>query len=247
MCPKLGDYSKVIRLLRREQDPNARSERDRHFRTAADLAALHGQVEQLRALLQTDVGTSIRDHCEDVVPASGLLELDQYLWSSKKSNALAHACLRGNIEMVQLLLQARACVSDRWSPLYFASHYGRTDLIPLLLHARACLLRRDANNRTPLHLACLSGRQDAMGLLFQELAVRQSASLPAAGPWHFLEANKLLVHSKRPVADIPSDVIACHGKRLHLPIDCSVPPSANALTSPARRDFFLSHLLYAFG
>ena len=64
----------------------------------------------MQALLQTDVGRSGRYRHDGAGPSSSATELDLCLRLCGSSDALADACVTGNAEMAQLLLDEFAFV-----------------------------------------------------------------------------------------------------------------------------------------
>ena len=74
------------------------------------------------------------------------------------------ASLKGNKEMVQILLDngaeisLRATNKDKATPLHWAAFFGQKDVVSLLLGAGAPINVLDANNATPLDSAIFAWR-----------------------------------------------------------------------------------------
>lgn len=84
--------------------------------------------------------------------------------------ALHDAAWKGNVEAVQMLLDAGADYDERThrgaTPLHMAS-YRNHRAMPLLIEIGACIEDEDKFGRTPLHWAAEVGHLDAIQMLLQ--------------------------------------------------------------------------------
>jgi Ankyrin repeats (3 copies)/Ankyrin repeat len=81
--------------------------------------------------------------------------------------ALYLACSNGDVEIVRVLLDAKANIqgSRRWNPLHVACLDGRLSCVKLLLQYGASLNDWNFDGYTPLMIAALSHRYDIVHLL----------------------------------------------------------------------------------
>ncbi len=94
--------------------------------------------------------------------------------NSLGNTPLYEACVSGNIELVQLLIDKGAKIdalnSNNHSALHGAALNGNPALIQLLLDKGLNCNQVNASNETPLHFACLSGKKDAVDKLLSHSA-----------------------------------------------------------------------------
>ena len=128
---KEGRLEEVERRLKKPQDPDATVGRlmERGW-TSLYITALNGQSEVVRLLLEGDASCT---------------------------RPLLIAVDKGNLEMVHLLLFARApcdgARDDGTTPLHLATDKGRPEMVRLLLEARASCDGAREDGATALHLA----------------------------------------------------------------------------------------------
>ncbi len=80
--------------------------------------------------------------------------------------ALMHACLGGNLSVVQALVEAGSVINRRgWAPLHYASYGGSGAVVKLLLDRGAELEAVAPNGYTAIMLAARNGNQDATKVL----------------------------------------------------------------------------------
>lgn len=88
--------------------------------------------------------------------------------------ALGVASEKGNVDVVDLLLEARAdaTITDSagWTPLHSASDRGHTQVVNLLLEYGADAMATTNTGFTPLHAASESGHVDVVNLLINKVA-----------------------------------------------------------------------------
>ena len=86
-------------------------------------------------------------------------------------SALHNAAYNGDVECIELLLQARAQVQekdkDEWTPLHYATRFNRVSAIEHLIQARADVNAMDIIGWTPCHNACRNGLMHALEILLR--------------------------------------------------------------------------------
>mmetsp|Transcript_30802 Transcript_30802/g.69280 ORF Transcript_30802/g.69280 Transcript_30802/m.69280 type:complete len:208 (+) Transcript_30802:33-656(+) len=117
-------------------------------------AAHHGDIEEAALLMQ-------KGHARPEVPMP-----------PSNTTPLHAACRAGNLDMVNLLLGARASVNalevshcGGRSPLHLAAQANHTAIAGSLLVGGANPILRDSRGQTPLHLAALEGQADVTRLI----------------------------------------------------------------------------------
>lgn len=84
---------------------------------------------------------------------------------------LAHACARGHVEAVKVLLQhgssCHVCVASDDTPLHLAALTGNADVVDVLLDHGAQVDARNEYGETPLFNACSKGHAGVVKLLLQ--------------------------------------------------------------------------------
>uniref|UniRef100_A0A182M5R1 Palmitoyltransferase n=1 Tax=Anopheles culicifacies TaxID=139723 RepID=A0A182M5R1_9DIPT len=183
---KSGELSEVENLVEKVGQ-EALSARDKHGYTPAHWAALDGNVEMMRYLVERNAPVDL--------PCLGTQGPRPIHW----------ACRKGHAAVVQVLLQAGVAVNAAdfkgLTPLMTACMYGRTataayllgmgaqnhltdingdtalhwaaykghaDLIRLLMYSGVDLQKTDNFGSTPLHLACLSGNLQCVKILCEK-------------------------------------------------------------------------------
>jgi uncharacterized protein len=85
--------------------------------------------------------------------------------------ALMFAALKGNLDLVKLLVAADAQIDQPgWTALHYAAYEGHTDICRFLLGHNADIDAKSPNGTTPLMLAARQGRYDTVKLLLWEVA-----------------------------------------------------------------------------
>ncbi|KAH6883514.1 hypothetical protein B0T10DRAFT_551286, partial [Thelonectria olida] len=83
--------------------------------------------------------------------------------------ALGIACAKGNVEVVEMLLEARADItianSNGWTPLGLASANGHVEVVKLLFDRGADVTVANNDGWTPMHAALLKGHVEVVKLL----------------------------------------------------------------------------------
>ena len=94
--------------------------------------------------------------------------------NDKDESALMLAALKGQAEMVEMLIQKGADVNKTgWAPLHYAASKGDPKIITLLLDDDAYIDAESPNGTTPLMMAAMYGTPAAVNLLLQEGADAQ--------------------------------------------------------------------------
>eukprot|EP00439_Symbiodinium_sp_Y106_P066772 s742_g10.t3 len=116
------------------------------------------------------------------------------------SMSLTHASRRGNVDLVQVLLEARADVDMRirdFTALMEASLYSRVDVVRVLLKAGADKDATDRDGTTALMLASMTGHAEIVHMLLQAGADRNLVSkdgttaMMEATSWGHIEVRGL--------------------------------------------------------
>ncbi|CAJ1367173.1 unnamed protein product [Effrenium voratum] len=117
-------------------------------------AAQYGDIEEAALLIQRGLAKP-----ETVSPPTN-------------TTALHAACRAQNLDMVDLLMTARACPNAQEitqcggrAPLHLAAQANLTEIATRLLVGGANPVLRDARGSTPLHAAALEGRAEVTKLL----------------------------------------------------------------------------------
>lgn len=157
------DVDRVQTLLLRGTDTNAQHP---EFGPAIVVAARERSWNVVRALARI-VGTRV-----DAPNARG-------------ETAMMLAALRGNLGIVQLLVEKGAEVNrPGWTPLHYAAVSGNTDLLQFLLDRHAYIDAQSPNHSTPLIMAARHDRIDAVRLLVAagaDSTQKNDAGFDAAG------------------------------------------------------------------
>eukprot|EP00300_Choanocystis_sp_HF-7_P014781 c18819_g1_i4.p1 GENE.c18819_g1_i4~~c18819_g1_i4.p1 ORF type:complete len:278 (+),score=38.82 c18819_g1_i4:60-836(+) len=97
------------------------------------------------------------------------------------SSVLHIGAMRGNTEIVRLLLSHRARINrtddNGWTPIHAAVHNAQVDVIKLLLQHGADVNAINNNGRTPRGVAVVLGHKHVVELLDQEMRRRLKAFL----------------------------------------------------------------------
>ncbi|MBL8444533.1 MAG: ankyrin repeat domain-containing protein [Zoogloeaceae bacterium] len=132
---RLGDTSQLVGLLKGGVDPNTVDEQGNSLLI---LAAREGQVPTVKALLGYKPKVSHRNLAGD--------------------SAVMLASLRGDIEMVNLLLEAGAEFNhDGWTPLIYAAFEGHIELVERFLTLGANVNALAPNGSNALMFAARNG------------------------------------------------------------------------------------------
>jgi ankyrin repeat protein len=153
---------------------------------SAIVAAMHGNLEELRRLVQQDRQLLDAQWGEltplTVAARRGNLEVVRYLLDEGAdinlqprddgTGILEEACMNGLLELVTLLLARGAYTGPDnmgWTPLMAASSQGHTDVAKLLLAHGCCNVddRTYGRATTALHSACFRERAGVVGLLLE--------------------------------------------------------------------------------
>jgi ankyrin repeat protein len=90
-------------------------------------------------------------------------------WSHRQHTALHAAACHGHVEVLRLLVLAKADVnqdcSSAYNPLQLASAVGQTDVVRYLLSVKACPRRANGYGRTPVELAARHGHPAVLRVL----------------------------------------------------------------------------------
>ncbi|KAM3868476.1 ankyrin repeat domain-containing protein 39 [Diretmus argenteus] len=121
-------------------------------------AALDGELERVRTLVQKGTDPNLRD--------------------SAKYTALHYASRSGHVAVCQFLLENGACASPRTpggaTPLHRSAYCGHLDVVRLLLRSRADPLICDDSGASPLHKAAERGHTEVCELLLEHCPSLQS-------------------------------------------------------------------------
>ena len=113
-------------------------------------ASAHGRTERVLQLL-------VGGH--DIEASGG----------ARESTPLSEASLRGNLDVLELLLEAGAEVYPRdckgATALHYAAFQGHADVAQLLIDNRANVSATASDGKTPLHFAANQGREEMIRLL----------------------------------------------------------------------------------
>ncbi|KAH9277194.1 hypothetical protein BSLG_002341 [Batrachochytrium salamandrivorans] len=155
--------------------------RDHRQRTPIMWAALKGNAETLRILLEAGVNPNDEDdkkitgghaHCASLLLEHGA-GVD--VQNSDQRSALFLAAQYSHGETVNILIQHGANVNlldrDRRSPLHWAALCGHLSVISLLISCRATIDMVDSEGKTPLHCAAYNGHTKVLGFLAKNGAV----------------------------------------------------------------------------
>jgi ankyrin repeat protein len=86
-------------------------------------------------------------------------------------SALHSAAYNGNVECIEVLLEAKAQVQakdiDDWTPLHYATRFNRIGAMELLIQAQADVNAMDTIGWTPGHTACRNGLGNALEILLR--------------------------------------------------------------------------------
>jgi len=89
--------------------------------------------------------------------------------NSSNGTALAAAVIKGNLDVVKILLQHKANpnIADAQgvTPLVYAAQFQKTEVVKLLLHYKANPLVIDKEGKTPYDYALFTKNQDIINLL----------------------------------------------------------------------------------
>lgn len=147
-----SSYSAVKALLAAGADPTLRCPDDGC--AALDMAAIHGEVRIISALLAAVGPNGVNATC-----------------AGRGLTALHRAAFHDQLPSVGLLLQAGARVDatdrDGWTPLFDACAEGSTDVIASLLWHGASRRRVDRKGRGLLHVAAERGHLPAVIVLLE--------------------------------------------------------------------------------
>ncbi|XP_006633346.1 ankyrin repeat and SOCS box protein 13 [Lepisosteus oculatus] len=162
-------------------------------RTAVHEAASHGQVLQLKQLIESGACVNVvtvdsitplheaclqgQTHCVRLLLAAGA-QVDAR--NIDGSTPLCDACAAGSIECVKLLLEHGAKVNPALftaSPLHEACMSGNSDCVRLMISEGAKLEAHDCHFGTPLHAACAREHVDCVKVLLNAGAKVNAAKL----------------------------------------------------------------------
>lgn len=97
-------------------------------------------------------------------------------------------------------VDARNVFDDGWTALHYAVHEGSFEIIKLLIERYYCQIdQRSSTNKTPFHLACIRGDQQAIKYLLDKGASTTVVDRDGCTPLHYLcegqnyEMVKLLI------------------------------------------------------
>ena len=144
----LNDFKDAIRVLRGNgiTDINLR---DQDGNTPLHLAAINGQTETVRALIE--------------------LGADVNLAGNFRATPLHEAARHGHTETVQALIDAKAVMNlaDNFgvTPLYEAARHGHTEIVQALIDAKAVVNLADNFGFTPLDRSAINGHTEIIEIL----------------------------------------------------------------------------------
>lgn len=88
--------------------------------------------------------------------------------NSKDESALMIAAIKGQTELVKLLISKDADVNKTgWTPLHYAASGAKIDVMEVLLEHSAYIDAESPNGSTPLMMAAMYGNVDAVRLLLE--------------------------------------------------------------------------------
>jgi ankyrin repeat protein len=91
------------------------------------------------------------------------------VFNSHGESALMLLCLKGELELVKMLIKRDADINHPgWTPLHYAATGGHTSIIQLLLDESAYIDAESPNGTTPLMMAARYGNEKAVQLLINE-------------------------------------------------------------------------------
>ncbi|XP_054722533.1 ankyrin repeat and protein kinase domain-containing protein 1-like [Uloborus diversus] len=155
--------------LRRWPEDGGASEADWLRQTALHRAALSGDTERIRALLDGGMDTRARDR-------NGNMPLNLALYNGKEAAA-------------ELLVKAD-CITDvvdnEWcTPLHVAARMGFVNVVRILLAGGADAGAKDMAERTPLHHAVYYGREAAVEALLGAAPEYDGPDMDGCTPLHY--------------------------------------------------------------
>ena len=96
------------------------------------------------------------------------------VFNSHGESALMLLCLKGELELVRMLIKRDADINHPgWTPLHYAATGGHTAIIQLLLEESAYIDAESPNGTTPLMMASRYGNEKVVQLLLNEGADHQ--------------------------------------------------------------------------
>jgi ankyrin repeat protein len=137
-----------------------------HKAGATNVSAQLDEASLLRSAAQEGLAEAVSFFCDDVgvsiVPSVG---------QESGLAPLVAACIGGSAEVVQVLLERRACAEaatrDAATPLFIASQAGHWKVAQLLCEAGATVDRTWWNGSSPLFAASQQGRVETVRTLYQ--------------------------------------------------------------------------------
>lgn len=149
--------------------------------------AEEGKVEELKQAIQEGV--------------------DIHAMDGRGLNALHWACMRGHLDVVDLLLQHDAKINEKdddrqWAPLHWAASNGHLSVVKRLMEQGADVNIKDRSAMSPLHWAvCRTVDRDVVQALVTSGADVNACNWKDATPLHgacetiFFEAMEVLVNA----------------------------------------------------
>eukprot|EP00931_Biecheleriopsis_adriatica_P036761 TRINITY_DN21139_c0_g1_i1.p1 TRINITY_DN21139_c0_g1~~TRINITY_DN21139_c0_g1_i1.p1 ORF type:complete len:941 (+),score=161.90 TRINITY_DN21139_c0_g1_i1:93-2915(+) len=144
-------------------------------------AVLQGDLEEVFNILRADPD-EVKEACSYKTSALG--SIPGFPATSDGSVQAIHiAASCGHVDIVKMLLEAKATVDDKGTrngkdnydvlhhAVYAGGNGGTTDMVKFLLEARADISHRDLDGRNPLHLAFECGSVPLLLLLREEIEV----------------------------------------------------------------------------